>query len=55
VDQAKDENPLVGDLIDQPVTSEEDLSDALVVELGHHAATVGELGQRVGRLERFPN
>jgi len=51
----EDEDLLGGDLIDQSVTAEEDLSDSLVLELGDHAATVGELGQGVGRLERFSN
>jgi hypothetical protein len=55
VDQTEDEDLVGGDLIDQSVTAEEDLSDSLVLELGDHAATVGELGQGVGRLERFSN
>jgi len=34
VDQTEDEDLLGGDLIDQSVTAEEDLSDSLVLELG---------------------
>jgi len=35
--------------LDHPVAAEEKLSDRLVAELGHHAAAVGEFGQRVRR------
>lgn len=48
VDQSDDEDPFGGDLVDPPVTAEEELTDRLVAELGHHAAAVRELCQRVG-------